>query len=93
MKKEDLENRLIDFSVISYHICREINNSQLGMHLSQQLTRSSVSPALNYGEAQGAESQKDFIHKMRICLKEIELFVEQGFEFFFWTISFLQNGT
>ncbi|WP_369618645.1 four helix bundle protein [Flavobacterium sp. CFS9] len=36
-----------------------------------QITRSSTSPALNYGEAQSAESKKDFVHKMGICLKEL----------------------
>jgi four helix bundle protein len=47
-----------------------------GIHLAKQLTRSSTSPALNYGEAQGSESQKDFIHKMKLVLKELrETFV------------------
>jgi four helix bundle protein len=40
-------------------------------HLANQLVRSGTSPALNYGEAQSAESRNDFIHKMRICLKEL----------------------
>ena len=71
MKREDLENRLIDFSVLTHQICIKVNKSDLGKHLSQQLIRSAVSPALNYGEAQGAESQKDFIHKLRISLKEL----------------------
>jgi four helix bundle protein len=30
-----------------------------------------MSPALNYGEAQSAESRNDFIHKMKIILKEL----------------------
>lgn len=40
-------------------------------HLTKQLIRSSTSAALNYGEAQSAESRRDFIHKMKICLKEL----------------------
>lgn len=40
-------------------------------HLTKQLIRSATSTALNYGEAQGAESRRDFIHKMKICLKEL----------------------
>jgi four helix bundle protein len=36
-----------------------------------QLTRSGTSPALNYAEAQSAESRQDFVHKMKICLKEL----------------------
>jgi four helix bundle protein len=35
------------------------------------LLRSGTSPALNYGEAKSAESKNDFIHKMKICLKEL----------------------
>ena len=47
-----------------------------GNHLGGQIIRSGTSPALNYGEAQSAESTKDFIHKMGICLKELrETFV------------------
>lgn len=42
-----------------------------GNHLAGQIIRSGTSPALNYGEAQSAESSKDFIHKMGICLKEL----------------------
>ena len=36
-----------------------------------QLYRSSTSPAFNYGEAQSAETRRDFIHKMKISLKEL----------------------
>ncbi|MBK9590669.1 MAG: four helix bundle protein [Crocinitomicaceae bacterium] len=36
-----------------------------------QLLRAGTSPALNYGEAQSAESRKDFVHKMKIVLKEL----------------------
>jgi len=42
-----------------------------GKHLGGQLVRSSTSPAANYGEAQAAESRPDFIHKMKISLKEL----------------------
>jgi four helix bundle protein len=41
------------------------------VYLSNQIVRSAISPALNYGEAQAGESKKDFIHKMKICLKEL----------------------
>jgi len=41
------------------------------MNLGGQLLRSGTSPALNYGEARGAESPSDFVHKMRVCLKEL----------------------
>jgi four helix bundle protein len=71
MKKYDLEQRLIDFSVLIIEIVNEMPNSKAGNHLSGQLVRSGTSVALNYGEAQSAESKKDFIHKMKVILKEL----------------------
>ncbi len=69
--KFDLEDRLIDFSVLIIKLAADLPNSNTGRHLSGQITRSGTSPALNYGEAQSAESRKDFIHKMKIALKEL----------------------
>ena len=74
MSKEvqfDLEERLIDFAARCIKVCDSLPNSRAGQHLAGQLTRSGTSPALNYGEAQGAESRKDFIYKMKVCLKEL----------------------
>ncbi len=62
--KFDLEERLIDFAVRCIKVARSLPNTQAGQHLSGQLTHSEISPALNYGEAQGAESRKDFIHNL-----------------------------
>ena len=67
----DLEERLIDFAARCIKVAESLPRSFAGQHLAGQLTRSGTSPALNYGEAQGAESRKDFVHKMRICLKEL----------------------
>ena len=76
MNKYDLEERLITFSVLIIEIVNETPSSKAGNHLSGQLVRSGTSVALNYGEAQSAESRKDFIHKMKIILKELrETFV------------------
>jgi four helix bundle protein len=69
--KIDLEERLIDFSVRCIKISEEMMNTYAGKHLSSQLTRSGTSPALNYAEAQAAESRQDFVHKMKVCLKEL----------------------
>ena len=69
--RQELEDRLIDFSVFIIEILKELPKSKLGTHLEGQLVRSSTSPALNYGEAQSAESRKDFIHKIKIVLKEL----------------------
>jgi len=71
MNKFDLEERLIDFAVLIIEIINDIENSKAGNHLAGQLVRSGTSVALNYGEAQSAESKKDFIHKMKVILKEL----------------------
>jgi len=76
MNKFDLQNRLIDFSVLIIDITNEIPNTKAGNHLSGQLIRSGTSVSLNYGEAQSGESRKDFIHKIKVVLKELrETFV------------------
>ena len=67
----DLEERLVDFSVMIINLAKKIPDSQVGRHLSGQIIRSGTSASLNYGEAQSAESRKDFIHKMKIVLKEL----------------------
>jgi four helix bundle protein len=71
MARNNLEERLIDFAVLIVKIIKRIPNTIAGKHLSSQLIRSGTSPALNYGEAQGAESRKDFIHKLKVVLKEL----------------------
>ncbi len=71
MDKFDLEERLIDFSVAIIKIVEEMPNTRSSNHLAGQLVRSGTSPALNYGEAQSAESRKDFVHKLKIALKEL----------------------
>jgi four helix bundle protein len=70
-EKFNLEERLIDFAARCIKVAESLPKTRAGEHLSDQLTRSGTSPALNYGEAQGAESRKDFIHKMKVCLKEL----------------------
>jgi len=71
MNKYNLEERLINFSVLIVEIVKEIPNTKAGNHLSGQLVRSGTSVSLNYGEAQSGESRKDFIHKMKVVLKEL----------------------
>jgi four helix bundle protein len=70
-KKYDLEDRLIDFATQIINLVELLPGSRSSAHLANQLVRSGTSPALNYGEAQSAESRNDFIHKMRICFKEL----------------------
>ena len=70
-KPQDLEERLVQFAVRIIAVVEELPDSKVGKHIGGQLIRSGTSPAPNYGEAQAAESRKDFIHKMKICLKEL----------------------
>ncbi|MFL1010717.1 four helix bundle protein [Flavisericum labens] len=71
MKTNDLEDRVINFAVSIISIINGVNKNYAGIYYGSQLIRSSGSPALNYGEARSAESHKDFVHKMGICLKEL----------------------
>lgn len=70
-KKFDLEERLIEFAAQIIRFTDSMISSKSGNHLANQLLRSGTSPALNYGEAQGGESRKDFIHKFKVILKEL----------------------
>ena len=70
-KKFDLEERLIDFATHIIEINESLFNTRAGNHIAGQLVRSGTSPALNYGEAQSAESRNDFIHKFKVILKEL----------------------
>src|SRR5665213_2060929 len=70
-RKFDLEDRLIDFASLIAEVVEGLPNTRAANHLGGQMIRSGSSPALNYGEAQEAESKKDFIHKMAICRKEL----------------------
>jgi four helix bundle protein len=66
-----MENRLIDFVVRIQEVIQYFPNSYFHTQLANQISRASTSTALNYAEAQSAESSKDFIHKMRLVLKEL----------------------
>jgi four helix bundle protein len=69
--KKDIEDRLIQFSVKSYKLTEKLGKTNYGAYLSNQLIRSATSAALNYGEVQGAETTRDFIHKNGIVIKEL----------------------
>jgi four helix bundle protein len=53
-------------------IVEALPNTRAGNYIAGQLVRSCISPTFNYGEVQGAESRNDFIHKMKIMLKELK---------------------
>ena len=71
VKTFDLEARLIDFAVQIISVVESLPKTRVGNHIAGQLVRCGTSPAPNYGEAQSAESRSDFIHKMKVCLKEL----------------------
>ena len=70
-KKFDLEDRLVKFACTCLEVCDILPNTKTGQNLEYQLSKSSTASALVYGEAQAAESKADFIHKMKVVLKEI----------------------
>ena len=70
-RKFDLEDRLVDFAARVIDVTEALPDTRASRHISGQLVRCGTSPAPNYGEAQSAESRKDFIHKMKISLKEL----------------------
>jgi four helix bundle protein len=67
----DLEDRLLAFAAGVIHVSEKLPNSRAGNHVAGQFLRSGTSPYGNHGEAQEPESMDDFIHKMKICLKEL----------------------
>jgi four helix bundle protein len=74
MKKErqyDLQDRLVSYAVRIIKLSEALPSTKAGKHVSSQILRSGTSPAPNYGEAQSAESKADFIHKIKIALKEL----------------------
>ena len=73
MKKRtyDLEERLLEYSVRIIKVVGWLPSTRTSSHVAGQLLRSGTSPYSNHGEAQAAESSRDFIHKLRISLKEL----------------------
>ena len=69
--KFDLEDRLLEFAVRVIRATESMNRSPAGIYVADQLLRSGSSPYGHHGEAEGAESRDDFIHKLRVCYKEL----------------------
>jgi len=70
-KADELEERLIKFAVRVIKLSAALPKTPAGKHIAGQILRSGTSPAPNYGEARGAESRADFIHKLGVVLKEL----------------------
>lgn len=71
VREFDLEDRLVDFASSIIELTESLPNTRAGNHVTSQLLRSGTLSAPNYGEAQAAESRRDFVHKLGVCLKEL----------------------
>src|SRR6059058_1088262 len=71
LKADALEERLIDLAVRIIKLTSSLPKTPAGKHIAGQILRSGTSPAPNYGEARGAESAADFVHKLGVVLKEL----------------------
>lgn len=70
-RADQLEERLVNFAVRIIQLTASLPKTPAGKHVSNQILRAGTSPAPNYGEARGAESLADFVHKLRVVLKEL----------------------
>src|SRR5436309_10697841 len=71
MTPDELGERLLEFAVRVGKVVDALPDTRLGRHVAGQLVRCGTSPAPNYEEGCAAESRADFVHKLRICLKEL----------------------
>jgi len=71
-RKFDLEDRIINFSSRIIDVVEALPNTRAGNYIAAQLIRCGLAPSLMYGEAQAAESRDDFVHKMKLLLKELK---------------------
>src|SRR5205085_12222256 len=67
----DLEERLLNFTAEIVSLADTLPSTKAGNHIAGQLLRCGTSPLANHGEVEAGESRKDFLHKLRICLKEL----------------------
>lgn len=68
---DDIAERLLDFAVRVGKVVDSLPETRMGRHIAGQLIRCGTSPAPNYAEPCGAESKRDFVHKLGVCLKEL----------------------
>lgn len=68
----DLKQRLLEYSVRIVNLCQALDRNFVSEHIAKQLLPCGTSPMANYAEATQSESAKDFVHKLGICLKELQ---------------------
>jgi four helix bundle protein len=71
VRANTLENRLVQFAINIVTLVGQLPQNPQAKHIGNQILRSGTAPAPNYGEARAAESRADFVHKLKICLKEL----------------------
>jgi len=87
-KGDDLQERLVKLAAAVILLCRTLPRDDGGGHVTGQILRSGTSPAPNYAEARGAESDRDFVHKLGIVLKELNetiVWLQIGLSSGLWT--------
>jgi four helix bundle protein len=70
-RRFNLEDRLLEFASAVIDLSEDLPNTRAGNHVAGQILRSGTSPYPNHGEAEDAESRDDFVHKLKLCLKEL----------------------
>jgi four helix bundle protein len=70
-RKFDLQERLLAYAVAIIRLAEKCHKTRAAAHVTDQLVRAGTSPLFNHGEAEAAESPRDFVHKLKICLKEL----------------------
>lgn len=98
-ESQQLENRLIDFAVDIMNMAETLPNTRSGNYMSGQIIRSGTAPTLLYGEVRAAESKKDFVHKLKVALKELretlislKIIIKKQFPINLGNCKFLQSG-
>jgi len=71
MKGENISTRFLELAVVIMKLIKKLPDDFTGLHIGKQLFRSCTSCGANYEEARASESDADFIHKLKICLKEL----------------------
>ena len=71
MRGDDISERLLEFAARILKMADSLPKSPSGRHISSQIVRSATSSGANYEEARGAESKRDFVHKLGLSLKEL----------------------
>src|ERR1051326_6326187 len=70
-KADAIHQRLIELGARTSRVARLLPRTDEGRYIAKQLMRSGLAVAANYAEARAAESRADFVHKLRIVLKEL----------------------